>query len=234
MPAGGGDLASLYYPTYSYVSSQIQSGTISLWNPYIFSGMPLAADVQTGLFYPFNWPIFLFAQVGGMYGALEWLLILHYWLASVFTYLFLRDIGLSRLGALAGAVVFAFCGFMTAHLGHLPMILVATWIPLMLLLVRRAMLKETIAGWAWAVGAGLCMAVAIFAGHLRDIRLWVDCIRSTLAIFTVGKEAAQSQGCRAMGGERRFDARAGAGYRCGTTSAECGYEQPFISRQGQL
>ncbi len=49
MPAGGGDLASLYFPTYSYVAEQIKGGTIPLWNPYIFSGMPLAADVQTGL-----------------------------------------------------------------------------------------------------------------------------------------------------------------------------------------
>ncbi len=167
MPAGGGDLTSLYFPTYSYVSGQIQSGTIPLWNPFIFSGMPLAADIQTGLFYPFNWVIYLFVQVSRMYGALEWLLIIHYWLASVFTYLFLRDISISRIGALAGGVVFAFCGFMTAHLGHLPMVLVATWIPLLLLLVRRALLRESLVGWAWAVGAGLCIAISIFAGHLQ-------------------------------------------------------------------
>jgi hypothetical protein len=165
MPAGGGDLASLYFPTYSYVAEQIKVGTIPLWNPYIFSGMPLAADVQTGLFYPLNWVLYLFVQIN--YGALEWMLIVHYWLASVFTYLFLRDIGISRLGAIAGGIVFAFCGFMTAHLGHMPMVLVATWIPLILLLVRRALLRETLVGWAWAVGAGLCMAVAIFAGHVQ-------------------------------------------------------------------
>lgn len=167
MPAGGGDLASLYFPTYTYVTGQIQSGTLPLWNPFLFSGLPLAADVQTGLFYPLNWVIYLFVQVIHIYGALEWLLIFHYWLAAAFTYLFLRDIGLSRLGAIAGGVVFAFCGFMTAHLGHMPMVLVATWIPLILLLVRRALLRETPAGWAWTIGAGLCMAVAIFAGHVQ-------------------------------------------------------------------
>jgi hypothetical protein len=167
MPAGGGDLVSLYFPTYTYVAGQVQSGTLPLWNPYIFSGMPLAADVQTGLFYPLNWIIYLFADVSKIYGALEWMLIFHYWLASVFTYLFLRDIRLTRPAAIAGGVVFGFCGFMTAHLGHMPMVLVAAWIPLMLLLVRRALLREAFVGWAWMVGAGLCMALAIFAGHVQ-------------------------------------------------------------------
>ena len=96
-----------------------------------------------------------------------------------------RDIGMSRLKILAAGVVFAFCGFMTAHLGHLPMVLVATWIPLMLLLVRRALLKETIAGWAWAVGAGLCMAVWCLCGHFADIRLRNDCLfGGAVGLFT--------------------------------------------------
>ena len=164
MPAGGGDLASFYYPTYSYISRQLQGGDLPLWNPYVFSGMPLAADVQAGLFYPLNWLVFFMSLD---YGTLEWLLIAHYWLAAVFTYLFLRDVGLRRLGALAGAVVFAFCGFMTAHLGHMPMILVAAWIPLILLLLRRALLDETRTGWIWTILAGLAAAVSLLAGHVQ-------------------------------------------------------------------
>ena len=73
MPAGGGDFASFYYPTYSYVAQQIKSGTIPLWNPHLFAGMPLAADVQSAIFYPLNWLLFLFVNVD--YGSLEWLLI---------------------------------------------------------------------------------------------------------------------------------------------------------------
>src|SRR5688572_28063307 len=49
MPAGGGDLASFYYPTYSYIARQVQGLNLPLWNPHVFSGMPLAADVQSGL-----------------------------------------------------------------------------------------------------------------------------------------------------------------------------------------
>ncbi|MDQ6694323.1 MAG: YfhO family protein [Chloroflexota bacterium] len=164
MPAGGGDLASLYYPNYAYAAHELQRGSIPLWNPYLFSGMPFAADVQSGLFYPLNWIVFAL-QVN--LGHLEWLLIFHYWVAATFTYLFLRDIGLRRVGALTGGVVFAFCGFMTAHLGHLPMVLVATWIPCTLLLLRRALTTQGRTGWACSIGAGLSLTMSLFAGHVQ-------------------------------------------------------------------
>ena len=45
----------------------------------------------SAIFYPINWLLFIFARVD--YGALEWLLIFHYWLASVFFYLFIFAIG---------------------------------------------------------------------------------------------------------------------------------------------
>jgi len=165
MPAGGGDLTALYYPTYSYTAQQIKAGTLPLWNPHLFGGMPLAADIQSGLFYPINWILYLFLDVD--YSTLEWLLIAHYWLASAFTYVFLRDVGISRLGAIAGGVVFAFCGFMVAHLGHLPMVLVATWMPLVLFTFRRSLLSTTLTGWAMSIATGLLMAVALLAGHVQ-------------------------------------------------------------------
>lgn len=165
MPAGGGDLASFYFPTYKYVSEQIKSGTIPLWNPHLFAGMPLAADIQSALFYPINLMIFLFVNVD--YGVLEWALILHYFLAATFTYLFLRDIGLRRLGAFAGGIAFAFSGFMVAHFGHLPMVAVASWIPLALLCLRRALLTRSPSGWAWAIGAGLSITMSLLAGHAQ-------------------------------------------------------------------
>ena len=127
--------------------------------------MPFAADIQSSLFYPINWVLYLFVDVN--YGSVEWLLVFHYWLASAFMYLFLRDLKLSRPASLAGGIAFAFCGFMTAHLGHLPMILVAAWLPLSLLCLRRAYFTPGFRGWAWSIGAGLSMAISLFAGHAQ-------------------------------------------------------------------
>ncbi|MEW5961673.1 MAG: hypothetical protein AB1801_28480, partial [Chloroflexota bacterium] len=54
MPAGGGDLAPFLYPNYRFAAEQLRQGTIPLWNPHLYSGVPFAADIQAGLFYPIN------------------------------------------------------------------------------------------------------------------------------------------------------------------------------------
>ena len=36
-------------------AQMIRSGQLPLWNPYIFSGMPLFATAQVGILYPLNW-----------------------------------------------------------------------------------------------------------------------------------------------------------------------------------
>src|ERR1700750_2878120 len=33
----------------------LRSGNLPLWDPYIFSGMPLLATAQVGILYPLNW-----------------------------------------------------------------------------------------------------------------------------------------------------------------------------------
>ncbi|MEO5953012.1 MAG: hypothetical protein ABIQ44_11160, partial [Chloroflexia bacterium] len=165
MPEGGGDIASFYYPNYLYTAAEIKQGALPLWNPHLFAGMPLAADVQTGFFYPINWILFLFVNVD--YGAVEWLLIFHYWLAAAFMYVFMRDLRVGRTGAIVGGVAFAFCGFMTAHFGHLPMILVAAWLPFTLLCLRKAYYTKGAGGWAWAIGAGISMTMSLLAGHAQ-------------------------------------------------------------------
>src|SRR5436190_24183783 len=39
LPIGGGDLASFFYPLYSFIYRSIQAGQFPLWNPYAFGGM---------------------------------------------------------------------------------------------------------------------------------------------------------------------------------------------------
>src|SRR5690349_14810726 len=40
LPIGGGDLASFFYPLYSFIYHSVQAGQLPLWNPYAESGMP--------------------------------------------------------------------------------------------------------------------------------------------------------------------------------------------------
>jgi hypothetical protein len=39
----------------------VKSGYLPLWNPYIFSGMPLLASAQVGILFPLNWFYLVFS-----------------------------------------------------------------------------------------------------------------------------------------------------------------------------
>lgn len=161
LPPNGGDFNSFYYPLYRFAGEQIAAGHFPLWNPYLWGGMPFAADQQTGLFSPFNLLAFLLARPFA-YGTLEWLAIIQVWLASVLAYAFCRDLGARRAAALVGGVTFAYSGFIISHLGHYPMVAVAPWLPASLLLLRRALLRRSL-GWTLALAGALLLA--LLAGH---------------------------------------------------------------------
>ncbi|MDP2659782.1 MAG: YfhO family protein [Dehalococcoidia bacterium] len=163
VPRGGGDLASFLYPVYSFAARNIQNGTIPLWNPYHFGGMPFAADMQTGIFYPINFIAFVLVRPF-TYDAMEGLAILHYFLASVFMYIYLRSLGIGRLGSFAAGLSFAFCGFAVAHLGHLNMLASVVWLPLILYFFHKAFTRGSITS---AIAAGAAYGVSILAGHVQ-------------------------------------------------------------------
>jgi len=89
MPAGGGDLANFLYPTYKFAAESWRRGVVPLWNPYLFAGQPFLGDIQSSLFYPINLLTF-FLSVPLAFRDMELLSILHFWIAGVGMYLFLR------------------------------------------------------------------------------------------------------------------------------------------------
>jgi hypothetical protein len=160
VPKGGGDFNSFYYPLSAFAAGQVQAGHFPLWNPFLYAGAPFAADYQAGALYPPNLLVWALARPF-TYGAFEALAIFHVWWASVTAYGFARTIGLRRAPALVAGITFAYGGFMTAQLGHAPMIAVASWLPAIfaaLYLARRGSI-------GWSVVAGLGLTMAILAGH---------------------------------------------------------------------
>ncbi|MBI2304978.1 MAG: YfhO family protein [Chloroflexi bacterium] len=163
VPVGGGDLVSMLYPVYTFAARSLQQGVIPFWNPYLYSGSPFAADMQSGVFYPLNLGAFLLVRPF-TYAALEGLVVIHYFLAAIFTYLYLRCLGLDRVASLGGGVVFAFSGFMVAHLGHGNMVAAAVWLPLILLFFHRTLVGGEV---LMAMAAGGAFALSILAGHIQ-------------------------------------------------------------------
>ena len=115
-------------------------GRLPLWCPYTYSGHPFQADVQAAIFYPLSlltiavsW---LVSPAGFTFLALEWEAIVHFWLASVFTYFFARRLLRHRGAALVPAIVFTYGGYLTSYPSQqLAVLEVGIWLPLILLCV---------------------------------------------------------------------------------------------------
>ncbi len=163
VPKTGGDLASFLYPMFHFAARQWQQGVVPLWNPHLYGGAPFIADMQTGSFYPPNLLAILLAHPL-TYEVMELMAVVHYFLAAVFTYAYARTLGLGRLAAFGAGLVFAFSGFMTAHLVHLNMIEAAAWIPLVLACFHRSLYGG---GWPWSLGAGAAFGISVLAGHCQ-------------------------------------------------------------------
>lgn len=151
------------YPRYAFVAHEVRHGTLPLWDPYLYSGQPYLADVQSGLLYPVNLVAFaLFRSFD--YRKLEWLAIVHYALAGVFAYFLGRQLRFGRFGAFVAGLVWESSGFLVAHLGHYNLIAVAVWIPLVLGLLQPALEGGSL---GWVAAAAMALAVSTFAGHTQ-------------------------------------------------------------------
>jgi hypothetical protein len=180
-PAGGGDLASFLFPTYRFAAASLRAGTLPLWNPHLYGGAPFLADMQTGLFYPPNLLLFLLAP-DFSYKAMEWLSVLHVFLAGFFAYLCLRYLEPGRPmrvpAALLGAVAYMFSDLFVVHFGNLNLIAVAAWLPLIFLLFWRSLRTRSL---GLAVAAGVALGISTLEGHLQ-ITLFIGLALAVTAV----------------------------------------------------
>lgn len=127
------DVFSQTLPWRLLAVDQLKSGHFPLWNPYSFSGTPLLANWQSAPFYPGNILIFIFGP------AIGWTLLLMFQpiLSLIFMYLYLRILRLRWLPAVAGAVTFAFSGFMLTYLEYGTTGQIVMWLPLILVCLEK-------------------------------------------------------------------------------------------------
>jgi hypothetical protein len=152
------DGVAQYYPWRSFAAETLRSGRLPLWNPYQFCGTPFLANGQSAVLYPLNLVFWLLPVAV----AFVWSAWLHLVLTGWFVYLFLRRIGVGRLGSVAGAVVWQGNSFTVAWI-HLPTTLcTVAWLPLILLCCDRAL----VAGRArYAMLGGVALGLSYLGGH---------------------------------------------------------------------
>lgn len=165
-----GDFYGQFHAFATYEHDRLWAGEIPLWNPHNFGGHPFLADIQAAVFYPLSLLTILLSGPGPFSPLwLELEAIAHFYLAALFTYLFVRRVTRTRAGeprrvaALVSALTFAYGGYLTSYPPlQLAILETQVWLPLILLLLdiglagrqRRALL-----------GAGGLWGVALLAGH---------------------------------------------------------------------
>ncbi|HVZ67433.1 MAG TPA: YfhO family protein [Patescibacteria group bacterium] len=134
---------------------------LPLWNPYNFSGTPLLANFQSGVFYPLNILYFILPFEFGW----SIMIILSPILAGVFMYLFLRNLDIRKEASLLGAIALSFSGFFIAWMEWGNIIHTALWLPLILLSIDKIYTEKEQKGWGLLLLFSLI--ASFFAGHLQ-------------------------------------------------------------------
>lgn len=131
----GDDFIEQYFPGKSLSAVSLNKGFIPFWNPYTFSGMPFFADLQIAIFYPFNYVLSFFVK--GEYLSpvvLQFSIILHYLICSVFCFYIGKHFKLTNTASLIFSLMFTYSSYMIIHMIHMPLIEAVIWLPIIFLL----------------------------------------------------------------------------------------------------
>lgn len=152
------DVVSVIYPLRTYLFDLIKNGESPLWNPLMFGGYPLLANLQIAVFSPTS-VLYLFLS-----NTLAWTvqIMLQPLLSMVFSYLLLRNFKLSRVSSALGAALYAFSGFSMIWMEWGAHALTAAFIPLILFLVSKILDEEKV---YWSAALSFAVAAQIFSGY---------------------------------------------------------------------
>ncbi len=162
----GGDFSNQFHTFASFQAREMLAGHLPLWSPGSYAGIPFAADTQAAVFYLPRWlTVLLSAPWGFPYYALELEALAHIWLAGVFTYWLAYDITRRPAAGLVAALAFGLGGYLLSYpVQQLAILETVTWLPLVLYMLRRAILTPQ-PRLPLLAGAALLFGLILYAGH---------------------------------------------------------------------
>ncbi|MFN0070813.1 MAG: hypothetical protein ACKVVP_04915 [Chloroflexota bacterium] len=157
----GHDLTQAY--NWEFVTRRaLAMGTLPYWNPYILSGMPALADLQTQVFYPPSIALRLLP----IHQYFNWSIVVHVVLAGAGTFLLARSLHISRWSALVASTGFMFGGTFSPriHGGQTVVIAGWAWLPLALAYTLRSVERRT---WIPHPVLPIVLACALLTGQTQ-------------------------------------------------------------------
>jgi len=169
------DVYRYFAPITFLVDHCIHTGEFPLWNPLTYCGMPVTGNPQSFLFYiphlirsllTFN-PT---PERSNITLAIMW--GLHLIFMGFCTYLLGRSHKLTFSGSLTAAAAFVFSALMVRRMGEYHFITSLAWMPLLLLLIKKAIdTEDFFAKTGLAICAGLTLGISITGGYLQIANL---------------------------------------------------------------
>ncbi|MFH1509097.1 MAG: YfhO family protein [bacterium] len=128
------DIVDQFYPNNYFLKESLSQGEIPFWNPHILMGTPFLADSQTGIF-EFTHLLSYIFEISALNLPLFSALILLFILGFSFL-LYLRNLKISWLVSIFGAVVLMFSGTIIVWLDY-PLVAAFVWLPLLLFCIDK-------------------------------------------------------------------------------------------------
>jgi hypothetical protein len=168
-----GDTFTYFYPYWDARNAALLQGKLPLWTSELFMGSPLLAEPQVGVYYPFNWLTAPFSAPD----AIRYSILLHIVLAGTGVYMLFNHVvprrGLS-LPALTAGALFAFSGFVSAHVEQINQLQGIAWMPWLFWLFHR--LQDSLVTphpWRFRLRLVLLLAMGFalqfFSGHTQTV-----------------------------------------------------------------
>lgn len=179
----GLDVFTYFYPYKAYAAEAIRQGSLPLWNPYLFMGVPFLANIQSATLYPLNLPLY-WLPVPKM---VSYSIVLHVFLGGAFTYLLGRRVlGFGAWGGFVAGTTFAFGGFVAAQVEHVNQLNVLVWLPLILWLFHRS---YTGRGLFYPFLTGLFIGVQFLGGHAQSSYINLFVLGGYALYLSIGQES---------------------------------------------
>lgn len=154
------DVILYFYPWRVLLERSLREGFIPLWNTYNFCGQPFLANMASACLYPLNWFLFFIPS----HWFMTFSIIFHFVLTSIFTYLFLIYMGLSKRASFLGAVIWTFSGPMVVWAEYQTPVASMSWFPLSLLLWRLFIVKGNK---IYALSTSIPLSLSVLGGHTQ-------------------------------------------------------------------
>lgn len=194
---GDQDTLFWFFPIYKQVAEQIRAGHLPLWNPYVYSGMPLFAQPQAGVLDPINWIYLLGTTSRTLTLAQE----SSFAIALLAAYSYARRLGWKRRACVVTAVIYAFSGFAVARTIYPGLLHIFALTPLPLFFIER--LYQCGGKWRDVVPGSLIIAWQVFAGHPQPF-LYSSMLAGSYALFCAFFRQAENAGSAETDGQRFF------------------------------